>query len=455
MKFKAILLLLAVLVFFAGCRQPRPTLVPEIGPPLIQEEVCAWSGRLAGDFLFPCAGGIGWVDAAGAIIVCDADKKTAAPVFTVPFAITVPPFLQNDFLILRDQAADRLLAYDLAARSVKFDSRHMGAGRVLGAGPAGLVYLDGGRPAVLLWERPTAAFRAAQADESILNCHFTPERILMLGKERLYTFWIKSGVFESAPLPLPAASPFLLEGDAVYYGSNQRSLVKYSLREKRLQWQLALGQVLERRPIVFAGTIVASPADHTVLRVNANGSLLWWQALGSTLSFDLLAMDENLAAVLLNREIRFIDPRRGQVTVFPGMMPPLGPPLAWRGNLFFMARAGDQAYRLLRVGNRYGVDIELEPAPVRWVGQSLRFSVQPRHLLEPSLECVIIDAQGRTAFSRSMTGGEKASLVWVPLQPGKYVIRVKARAKNRDAQGEVPVQVLDPLQVVPGFYLHF
>ena len=174
-------------------------------------------------------------------------------------------------------------------------------------------------------------------------------------------------------------------GEHIYYGSSERYLVKYSSEKKRLSWKLKLGQVLARRPFAFAGSIIASPADNNVLQVNEQGSLLWWQALRSTMSFDLLPMTENLAAVLLNREIKFIDPRRKQVTVFQGTARPLGPPLAFGGDLYFMTRDKDQACRLLRVGNRYGVDIALEPAPVHWVGQSLRFSVQPQHLLEPRL----------------------------------------------------------------------
>lgn len=455
MKSMKFLFLLAVLAVSYGCRPPRPILVPEISPPLVQEEICSWTGLLAGDILFPCAGGIGWVDAAGRIIACDVEKKTATAVFAVPFAVTVPPFVQNDLLVLRDKDSDRLLVYDLAAGGVKFESRNMGLGQILGVASDGLVYLDGGRPAVQFWEKPGEVFRALAADEEFFNCHFSPERILVLGRHRLYTFWKKNGRFESEPLPQPAASPFYCDGEHVYYGASGRLLVKYAIGKKRLVWKVELGQDLQRRPFAFAGAIMASSADHNVLQVNPRGSILWWQALGSTMSFDLLPMSENLAAVLLNREIKFIDPRRRQVTVFQGMTRPLGPPLAFRRDLYYMAQEGGQACRLLRVGNRFGVDIELEPSPARWVGRSLRFALQPQHLIEPRWECEILDAQGRAAFSKNMAGGERVSLVWVPLQPGKYLIRVRAKALNRDTQSEMPVQVFDPLQVVPGFFLHF
>ncbi len=453
MKAQSILLL-ALFAFSGACSRPRPVLVPEISPPLALEEVCAWTGAPAWNLLFPCGGGVGWIDAAGRIVACDLATKKVTEVFAVPFAVTAPPFLQGDLLVLQDKASDRLLIYDLAERALKFDASRLGARQVLGVDADCLVYHDNGQLSVNFWRRSGTVFRSEEKSARFFNCFFSPERILIPTPERLRTFWKKSGRFASEPLPQTAISPFLFSAGHLYYGASGRFLVKYSIDEKKLIWKLKLGQALERRPLAFAGTIVASPEDRNLLQVNRRGSLLWWQGLGSALSFDLLPMSENLAAMLLNREIKFVDPRRRQVTPFPGAARPLGPPLAWRGDLYFMT-CEKESCRLLRLGNRYGVDIELEPAPVLWSGSSLRFTVRMQNLIEPRWECEILDAQDRTVFSRSKEGGGKASLVWVPPQAGKYVIRVRAKARNRDAQGELSLQVLDAQQVVPRFYLHF
>jgi hypothetical protein len=416
---------------------------------------------MAAASLFPCAGGIGWVDAAGRIIACDIDGKSAAEVFAVPFPVMDPPLIQGELLVLQNKSSDRLLVYDLAARGVKFESRNLGAERVLGAGPEGMVLLDGDRPVVRLWEKPTDVLRAQDADEEFFNCHFSPGRILVMGRNRLFVFWIKGRRFESLPLPRPAASPFLCDGEAIFYGSRQRSLVKFPLQGDRSGWELRLGQVLNRQPLSFAGTIVASPNDQNVLQVNRRGTILWWQALGSTLNHDLLPMSGHLAAVLLNREIRFFDPRRRQATGSRISGRPVGAPLAFRGSLFFMTQDG-QAHRLQRLGSRFGIQIELEPASVRWVNRSLRFTLSFYNLPAPSWECVIRDAEGRQVFQKSMAeaGPVKAGqfgpvvLAWVPLQAGTYTIRVRVVSLGRDWQGEAPVKVLDPLQVAPAFYLH-
>ncbi len=453
MKAQSILLL-AIIALSAACSRPHPLLIPEISPPLAEEEICAWTGAPAWNILLPFADGVGWINAEGRIVACDVEKKKVTEVFAVPFVVTVPPFLQGDLLVLQDKASDRLLIYDLAEQALKFDASGLGARQVLGVDADCLVYHDNGQLSVNIWKRSGAVFRSEEKAARFFNCLFTPERILILTPERLLKFWKKEGRFESEPLPQPATSPFLFSAGHLYYGAGERLLVKYSLDGKKPAWKLKLGQPLKRPPLAFAGTVVVSPEDRNLLQVNRRGSILWWQGLGSALSFDLLPMSENLAAVLLNREIKFVDPRRRQVTPFPGAARPLGPPLAWRGDLYFMA-CEKESCRLLRLGNRYGVDIELEPAPVLWSGSSLRFTVRMQNLIEPRWECVILDAQGRPVFSRSLEGEGETSLVWVPPLAGTYLIRVRAQGLNRDAQGELSLQVLDARQVVPRFYLHF
>jgi len=451
MKAKAIFLL-AGLACFCGCRPPHPALVPEISPPLQQEEVFSWKGSMAGDILFPCAGGVGWVDASGAIVIWNPASRSSLE-FSLPFPVTAPPFRQGDFLVLRNVESDRLLVYDLAALTVKFESRNMGAGQILGVDGDSMVYLEGERLAVRLWGKAGGMFHAPLAEKKYFNCFFPPGHILVLGQERLLTFWKETGRFESLPLPQPAASPFFCDGEQVYYGSTRRCLVSFSLRAKRPAWELKLGQVLKRRPFAFAGTVIASPADQTVLQVNRRGSILWWLALQSTMSFDLEPMSEHLAALLLNHEIKFIDPRNGEVTVFQGSGLAASRPLVFGGDLYFMTR-NEEACGLQRVGNQYGILIDLEPAKARWVERSVRFTLQPCNLLSPSLACEILDAAGKPVFSKTVKSSEPVSLAWVPLQPGKYTIRVRAKARNRDEQSDLPLEILDLRQVVPAFYLH-
>lgn len=453
MKARTIFLL-TLLAFFCGCRRPRPALVPEVSPPLVQEAVFSWSGRLAGDVIFPCAAGIGWVDVSGRIVTWDPEKKAAGPEVGLPFPVSAAPFRQGNLLVLNDAGGDRLLIYDLAGLKPIAELSGLGAGRILGVDRDCLVYLEGESLAVNFWERPSGVFRPQGPADRFFNCDFSAERILVLGRERLFIFWKKTGTFASLKLAQPAASPFLYEDGNIYYGSARRFLVKFSLAGERPAWKLKLGQVLEKQPLAFAGSIVAGTADHNFLLVNRRGSIRWWQALGSTMNFDLLPMSDHLAAFLLNGEVKFIDPRRQQVTEFKCKGHPLGQPLALAHDVYFMLREAG-VVTLQRIGNRYGIDIDLEPAPFRWPGRSVRFALQPRNLLEPAWDCVIRDAAGKQVFSKSMATAERVPLAWLPLLPGKYTIRVQVRSLDRNEENEIPIQILDPRQPVPGFFLHF
>ena len=124
-------------------------------------------------------------------------------------------------------------------------------------------------------------------------------------------------------------------------GPAQRHLVKFSLARNRQVWKLKLGQALERQPFAFAGSIVANPADNNILQVNERGSVRWWLALQSTMRFDLVPMSDNLAAVLMNREIKFIDLGQKRVTVFKSQGNPVSKPLALGHDLYFMLQEGE------------------------------------------------------------------------------------------------------------------
>ena len=108
-----------------------------------------------------------------------------------------------------------------------------------------------------------------------------------------------------------------------------------------------------------------------------------------------------------------------------------------------------------RVGNLYGIELKLDPAEVKWLGQSIRFSIQSRNLLKPTMECLISDQAGQTVFSKNAEAAERIPLVWMPGQPGNFTIKVTAKDLNRETHAEASFQVLDPRKMIPGFYLHF
>jgi hypothetical protein len=453
MKMHAVFLF-SLLAVISGCGKHRLTLIPEISPPLIQEEVFAWTGQAAGYALFPCAEGVGWVDASGQIVTWNPEKKVAGKVFRLPFAVSDPPFRQGDFLVLKNQADKQLLVFDLARMEIRFALADFEVKQILAVTGDCLVYLDNENLVVYSWRNPAGIFRWPTAEKKFFNCHFSPERILILSNRELFIFWKHNGKFQILPLPLEAAGEFICQGEYIYFGSSQRQLVKYSLRKNKLAWKLKLGHNLERQPFIFSGAIVVSPADNNVMQLNANGSVHWWLALNSILQFNLVPMTDHLAAFLLNQEIKFIDLRRQQETVFKINGRPAGMPLAYKHDIYFLLTAG-KIQRLQRVGNQYGIELMLAPGKTQLSGSPITFSVLTSNLLKPRLHIVIRDAAGQTVLAKKFPTANRAQLVWIPAQAGAYRMQVSATALNRTEDKEISFQVFDPQKIIPEFHFHY
>jgi hypothetical protein len=437
----------SLLALIAGCAAPRLALVPEVSPPLLQEEVFAWTGQAAGNIIFPCAVGIGWVDPSGLINTWDPEKKAVGKSFPLPFAVSGPPFRQGDFLALKSKADDQLLVFDLARMEIRFVASHLPVMQILGIDNRHLVYLDGENLVVCDWQNPAGIFRQPTGNKDLFNCYFSPERILIMSRNQLIVFWRPNGKFQLLPLPLPAAGAFICQGENIYYGSSQRLLVKYSLRKKKLVWKLKLAHELERQPFYADGTIVASTADNNVLQLSNSGSVRWWLALNSILQYNLVPMADNLAAFLLNHEIKFINLRRRQVTVFKINGRPAGMPLAYKNDLYFIVADGG-TQKLQRVGNKYGIDMTLTPEPAQWLGVPCTVSFQTSNLLKPRIQCLIRSEDGQTVLLKKFAMVNRGQLVWLPQQAGIYRVQVSAVALNRKEEKEVSIQVFDQRKLI-------
>ncbi|MCX6558109.1 MAG: hypothetical protein NTW95_11900 [Candidatus Aminicenantes bacterium] len=374
----------ALLAALLACAAPRLAPVAEISPPLIQEEVFAWSGQVAGQALFSCREGIGWVDAAGQIVTWSPEKRAAGTTWPLPFAVSDPPFRQGDFLALKSQAEDQWLVFDLARMETRFALRDLRAKQILGVDGDHLVYVDGENLVVHSRQEPAGLFR-----------------------------W-------------PAV-------------------------EKKF---FKLGQNLERQPFISGGAIIIAPADNNVLRVSNSGSVRWWLALHSIPQFDLLPMADHLAAFLMNQEIKFINLRRQQETVFKINGRPTGMPLAYQHDLYFFL-AAEKMQKLQRVGNQVGIELTLTPDKALLLGNPITFSILTNNLLKPRLLATIRDEAGQTVLTKKIELAKSALLVWIPVQAGIYRMHVSAAALNRIEEKEISFQVFDPREIFLNLYLFF
>jgi hypothetical protein len=319
----------------------------------------------------------------------------------------------------------------------------------LGVDGRHLVYLDEESLVVNRWPDPAGIFRQPVAEKNFFNCCFFPDRILILSRSRLFIFWKASGRFQELPLPQPAAGEFACSGQHIYYGSSQRHLVKYSPAMRRPAWTLRLGNELIGRPLVRAGGVVLGTTDNSVLQVSSRGSVRCWRQLDSILDRPLLPMTDQVAAFLLDGRVVFLHDRGLRTTVFKIQGRPAGTPLAHGDHLYFFLQDGRPVKKLQRLGNRYGIDLELTPGPALWLGGTVTVSFQANNLVVPRSRCLIRDDAGQTLLEKELGTAGRGSLVWLPQRPGEYRVRVSAAARNRNEAAEASLWVYDPRAFLP------
>ena len=202
MKFQTIFSC-ALLAGLVACSPRALPLFPKSARPCARKKFSPGPARSPATCMFPCAAGIGWVDAAGQIVTWDPEKNSAGTVYPLPFAVSEPPFCQGDFLVLRSQADQRMLIFDLARMETRYVAADLPAKQILAVDGEHLVYLDGENLVVCNWLKPEAIFRQAIGDQEIFNCHFLagthsdhepPASCLFFG--------VQSGKFQLLPLPL-------------------------------------------------------------------------------------------------------------------------------------------------------------------------------------------------------------------------------------------------------------
>jgi len=166
------------------------------------------------------------------------------------------------------------------------------------------------------------------------------------------------------------------------------------------------------------------------------------------------APSDHLAAFLLNGEIAFIDFRRRGETVFRMNGRPAGTPLVYGHDLYFFLAAGEEQ-RLQRVGNRYGLELTMDPERTLWLGEAVRFSIRAHNLLGPKLCVVISGAEGQILLARDFGAAERAEPVWIPPRAGVYRLQASAAAPNRGDEKELSFQVFDPREIFLNLYPFF
>jgi|GEM_PF-5161175 len=444
-RFSAIVFILVLAVGPNRSEEIRP--LPEITPHLDQREIMAFSASsspvwlFSGALLFPFSSPISgtmsiYPEAAGIVALQGRFPYWIVGLGTMPINHPLPVLpgipvtggpVSNRYLMLREMEGTNLFLYDF------FTGRSRGrwAGeptkRLIGVAEPLAFFAEADEVVV---ESLTADKRiAVQAGRipSFAGLHAQVQSLHLLSEKKLITFYPAANRFAEVELPSPPAADCLFYHQHLIYGSTDRRLIRFFPSQKKTIWSIDLGDLLQFPPIFAQGYIIAITRGDAVYWITPNGTIAGWHSLDSICRYPPLLMRDHVALVLQNNEVLFLNIRdRSQQKII--MDGPADSPLLQIGqSIFLLKRTNPRETRLVRIGNRIGIDLDIQPEhSLR--GASVRIAARAVNIDRPRFQFRIEDAAGNLIIKREAKGFPSERVAWIPEQAGRFHLQVKVES---------------------------
>ncbi len=447
MGLRNLLLGLVLAAGMLGCSPREPRLIPEISRALAQEELHAWPAGVLCPWIYAYGQEIILAERSGKLLRFDVAKKNLSGELALPFPVAERIFSQDAYLALGEQQGDRWAVLDLRQQQPPRILNLPTVRRILALDSRFLAFISDQTLQVWEWPEEKKLASLPVSAESPVQCWLSGSTILLLVNDHIHRLQPAVGERKETILPAPPASGVLADDDSLYFGLSGRRLVKFSLEKNRIEWQRKLANSLTHAPLKIGSLIAVAPVDPTISFLNSHGSVIWWAKLDSPPRLPPLRMRENVALLLDNGTLAFVHPRSHQVVPFKLKQELVSGVVGVAGYLYFL-QADDSGLKLLRVGNRLGVDIVIHPEGTAFAGQSLKISLTPTNLIRPRITAQIFADSPAPLLVQNRTRNRPAHFYWMPERAGRYRIRVSARANNIATENEIVFQVADWQEIV-------
>lgn len=293
---------------------------------------------------------------------------------------------------------------------------------------------------------------------TVFNSASWRDLIIILTDRSLITVDPVAPNISSIPLKVRASSGFLLQGDMIYFGSESRELIKFSLPKRNIHWRFPLPKVLKLKPAMAGSFIQVSPEDNNIYFLKSNGSVHWWSQMDATRRYTPVSMKDNVAVLLLSGEndkkLAFFNFKNQKVNSIIFSHRTRSQPVFLQNGIYLLTADDDTSdTKMTRFSNINRVDIKAEPEQLKPVNRTIRFKFQAVNLIEPELEIFISDSKGHELLRKSIAAGESKSMAWIPELAGDYTMKVITNSKNRsNLVSEMSFRVIDPKMILGHFY---
>lgn len=463
MKRKSFILSFLILTacFFMSCRH-KIELIPEITPDITEEVVYDLQDKETVGKLIENNGKLIIITLKGEILRLDPDNKIIDFLYNFNMEIEPHIFYQNNFLALKQKNINNYAIFNLTGMQVEKTIDNLNSERIIAVDNEILVFKEKDNIFFLDYKNgKTRKELKIEENETYYNSEFQGNNLLLLSNLELHSYDKNNNSIQTRKMKTRPVSEFLLDGSYIYYGSEDRKLVKFSLRSGKTAWKFGLPALLKLKPQRVDRYIGITPEDNNIYFFNNRGSLRWWKSFDSTRLLPPAAMNENVAVFLMNKQfrtmnnkIRFFNYKEQSVVSYEFKYQVESNPVYLKDGLYILCKDLEKKNNYVsKIGNRYAADIEIKPEGVKSLGKSISFVVKPINLIEPAIKAVILDNSQAGVFTKELGKSKNLSFVWIPEKPGDYKLMLEANAENKkDLKTEANFNVIDIDKIVKEYY---
>jgi outer membrane protein assembly factor BamB len=439
--------LLLMILIIAGSGYPKVKALPEITPNLSEIHVMDLTGKNLAKTLAVTDSQLVFTSLEGQLFRWDPANQIVNSLNNLTSDIDPEVFSQSDYLILKPLETGKYSIFRLDELKEIAALDQVNIQRVLGLDHEIVVYLVDNEIYIYNY-RSRQLLKTLKIgkkkDYQVFNSEFSGNNLFVFSTRYLYIYDRTRDVVERIELPRLATSGFLLEGNEIYYGSDQRELIKFSLKSRKTSWALQLAEVLKATPKKIGQYVAIIPGDNNIYFFNKNGTLYWWEKLDSTWLLEPVAMKENIVVFLWDKNIKFFNYKKKQVTTYPLNRRVKTNPVYIDDYIYVVTedKAGEGQEEdegpfpshLSKIGNHYGVEIVADPKYVKPIGKSVRFNLRPINLVEPQLKIKIVKNQPGNetpVFDKTISPNEQLNFIWIPAEAVEYRMIIDVTAENK------------------------
>ncbi len=425
--------ILIILLFITGCRE-KELFIPEITPNI--EHNIVYSIKKNNDLLeiIPNKNNVFFIYKNGKIIRLNTKTFVKDAQYQCMFGFGSDIQVFNNIIVL-NSSDNNISLFDLEKMDVIYSNNNIRFDKIKYLDGKRIIYLYKNDIIVFDYKKNKVLGSLSTKKNNLLNCFSYKNKLYVCTATEINEFDLNKNKFEIIKLKNKSKSEFLYDNGFLYYCSEKRYLIKYSMKNKTVLWANKLPAHSVQKPIKLNKHILIMLKDFNLYFFNSNGTLYWWEKLGTTPFLKPLISEENTIVALLPQKkptIKFFNIKSKKSFIYK---------LNIALSKFFIINKKllglsddsiNNVFNLIRIGNVYTVDVTILPATVLVKNKSIEFKFTPVNLIKPGYNIEIINSEKKKIYSLEIKPETKNSFIWFPQEEGDFRLSIEVKSENMD-----------------------